>query len=95
MIELNANDFAGRVIERVSRAAIGERIVIRGENGGPALEFERCAPTRPWKGFTREKLREVLQRHGIKPDPPEVVAEMEAALQDPSLSCRVLGVDPE
>ncbi len=95
MIELKANEFSGRVLERVSSAAVGERVVIRQENGEPALEFERCAPTSPWKGFTREKLREVLRRHGIEPDPPEVVAAMEEALLDSSLSCRLLGVDPE
>ena len=95
MIELKANEFSGRVLERVSSAAVGERVVIRQENGEPALEFERCAPTSPWKGFTREKLREVLRRHGIEPDPPDIIAAWEADFQDPVFSREVLGLKDE
>ena len=91
MIELDSNEFTGPAMERLSEAGIGERVVIT-RNGETTVKLERrvSAPRRDL-----DKLREALLRHGIQPDPPEEVAAMKAAIADSSLSCRVLGLDPE
>lgn len=94
MIELKESELSGRFVERLSSAAIGERLVIV-RNGQPPLEIERCAPTPRGGGLNLDKWRAALKRHGIKPSPPAEVAAMKAAIADSSLSCRLLGVDEE
>ena len=94
MIELDANEFTGRAMERLSKAGIGERVVIT-RSGETLVELERRVSAPHQRGLDLDKLREALRRHGIRPDPPEEVAAMKAAIADSSLSCRGLGVDPE
>ena len=94
MIELDENDFTARAMERLSEAGVGERVVIT-QNGEPIVELERLMSAPRQGDLDLDKWRAALKRHGIKPDPPEEVAAMKAAILDSSLSCRVLGVDPE
>lgn len=94
MIKLKANELTVEALERVSGASIGERVVIV-RDGEPPLEFVRREPELRRGGLDLEKWRAALKRHGIEPDPPEEVAAMKAALLDSSLSCRLLGVDPD
>lgn len=94
MIKLKASELTVEALERLRGASIGERVVIA-RDGEPPLEFVRKEPEPRRGGFDLDEWRAALKRHGIKPDPPEEVAAMKAALLDSSLSCRLLGVDPD
>ncbi|MCY3669595.1 MAG: hypothetical protein OXH14_00745, partial [Alphaproteobacteria bacterium] len=60
--------------------------------GRPAVELVRCERR---GGIDFDKLEEDRWRLGLVDAPREEVAAMEAALNDPALSRRVLGLDDE
>ena len=82
-----------RLSELVAAAQRGERVVIT-RYGEPAVELVAC-PKRKRGGINFKRLAETKRRLGIVDDPPEVAREMIAALQDPALSRKVLGLDDD
>lgn len=80
-----------RLSELVTAACRGERVVIT-KYGQPAVELVRCERR---GGIDFDKLEEDRRRLGLVDAPPEEVEAMEAALSDPALSLRVLGLDDE
>ena len=83
-----------RFHELVRAAQNGERVVIT-KNGEPAAELVRCTPRKRKSGFDFDKWEETRRRMGIKDAPPEEAAAMRAAIDDPALSRRVLGLEDE
>lgn len=83
-----------RFFELVRAAQNGERVVIT-KNGEPAAELVRCTPRKRKGGFDFKKWEETRRRIGVKDAPPEEAAAMLAAIDDPALSRRVLGLEDE
>ena len=82
-----------RLSELIAAAQRGERVVIT-RYGEPAVELVAC-PKRKRGGINFKRLAETRRRLGIVDDPPDVAREMIAALQDPALSRKVLGLDDD
>ena len=83
-----------RLSELVAAAQRGERVVIT-KYGEPAVELVACPQRRRGGAINFKRLSATKRRLGIVDDPPEVAREMMAALQDPALSRKVLGLDDD
>ena len=83
-----------RLSELVAAAQRGDRVVIT-KRGEPAVELVACPKRKRGGAINFKRLAETKRRLGIVDDPPEVAREMMAALQDPALSRRVLGLDDD
>ena len=81
-----------RFFELVRAAQNGERVVIT-KNGEPAAELVRCKQRKRKGGFDFKKWDEDCRRLGFRDIPPEEAEAMLAALEDPALSRRVLGLE--
>lgn len=90
-MEMALREAKARLSELVTAACRGERVVIT-KYGRPAVELVRCERR---GGIDFDKLEEDRRRLGLVDAPPEEVEAMEAALNDPALSLRVLGLDDE
>ena len=93
MPEYGLDEAAVCLAEIVSAAERGERVIIT-RNGEPAVQLVRCERNRRG-GFDWDRLNANRRRLGIKDAPPEEVEAMMAALHDPALSRRVLGLDED
>lgn len=83
-----------RFSELVRAAQNGERVVIT-KYGEPAAELVRCRQRKRKGGFDFKKWDEDCRRLGFRDIPPEDAEAMLAALEDPALSRRVLGLEDE
>ena len=92
-MEIAISEAKPRLSELIAAAQRGERVVIT-RYGEPAVELVAC-PKRKRGGINFKRLAETRRRLGIVDDPPEVAREMIAALQDPALSRKVLGLDDD
>ena len=90
-MELSLREAKARLSELVVAARNGERVIIT-RHGRPAVELVRCDRR---GGIDFDKLEETRKRLGIEDAPPEEVEAMIAALHDPALSRRVLGLEDE
>ena len=79
-----------RLSELIAAAQRGERVVIT-RYGEPAVELVAC-PKRKRGGINFKRLAETKRRLGIVDDSPEVAREVIAALENPALSRKVLGL---
>lgn len=86
-MELAVREAKARLSELIAAAQKGERVVIT-KRGVPAVELVRCPPQ---GGFDWEKLEETLRELGIEGDGERWPEEFD----DPAVSRRVLGLDPE
>lgn len=92
-MELAITKAKARLSELVAAAQDGERVVIT-KNGEPAAELVGC-PKRRKGGIDWEKWDEDCRRLGFRDIPSDEVEAMLAALEDPALSRRVLGLEDE
>lgn len=92
-MELTLKEAEARLSELVSAAQNGERVVIT-MNGEPAVQLVRCERQQGC-GFDWDRLNDIRRELGIKDAPPEEAEAMIAALHDPALSRRVLGLEDE
>ena len=90
-MEMALREAKARLSELVTAACRSERVVIT-KYGRPAVELVRCERR---SGIDFDKLEEDRRRLGLADAPPEEVDAMEAALSDPTLSLKVLGLDDE
>ncbi len=90
-MEMALREAKARLSELVTAACRGERVVIT-KYGRPAVELVRCERR---GGIDFDKLEEDRRRLGLVNAPPEEVEAMEAALSDPALSLKVLGLEDE
>ncbi len=90
-MEMALREAKARLSELVTAACRGERVVIT-KYGRPAVELVRCEQR---GGIDFDKLEEDRRRLGLVNAPPEEVEAMEAALSDPALSLKVLGLEDE
>ncbi len=90
-MELALRDARTRFSELVHAAEAGERVVIT-RYGQPVVELVR------WRrrgGLDFDRLEQVCRDHGIEEAPPDEAEAMIAALHDPALSRKVLGLDQD
>ena len=80
-----------RLSELIAAAQRGERVVIT-KRGEPAVELVACPQRKRRGGINFKRLAETKRRLGIVDDPPDVAREVIAALEDPALSRKVLGL---
>ena len=80
-----------RLSELIAAAERGERVVIT-KRGEPAVELVACPQRKRRGGINFKRLAETKRRLGIVDDPPDVAREVIAALEDPALSRKVLGL---
>ena len=94
-MELPVSAAKSRLSELIAAARRGERVVIT-ERGEPAVELVAC-PKQDEKphGDFFARVKEARERLGIKDIPPDEAREFRAALFDPALSRRVLGIDDD
>ncbi len=90
-MELSLREAKARLSELVVAARNGERVIIT-KHGRPAAELVRCDRR---GGIDFDKLEATRKRLGIEDAPAEEVEAMIAALHDPALSRRVLGLEDE
>ena len=83
-----------RLSELIAAAERGERVVIT-RRGEPAVELVACPKRKRGGGINFKRLAETRRRLGIVDDPPEVAREMIAALENPALSRKVLGLEDD
>jgi prevent-host-death family protein len=86
-MELAVREAKARLSELIAAAQKGERVVIT-RHGVPAVELVRC---RPRGAIDFEKLEETRRKLGIEGDGERWPEEF----NDPALSRRVLGLEPE
>ena len=89
VMEYALRDAKAQLSKLVRDAQNGERVVIT-KNGEPVVELVRC---RKRRGIDFDKLDADRQRLGITDASPEEAEAMIAALHDPALSRRVLGLE--
>ena len=88
-MEYALRDAKAQLSKLVRDAQNGERVVIT-KNGEPVVELVRC---RKRGGIDFDKLDADRRRLGITDASPEEAEAMIAALHDPALSRRVLGLE--
>lgn len=91
-MELALRHAKTRLSELVAAAQRGERVVIT-KNGEPAVEIVRCRKRKgaiDWDGLDADR-----KRLGIEEASPEEAEAMIAALHDPALSRKVLGLEDD
>ena len=93
-MELAISAAKPRLSELIAAAQRGERVVIT-KRGEPAVELVVCAKRKRGGGINFKRLAETRRRLGIVDDPPEVAREMIAALENPALSRKVLGLEDD
>ena len=90
-MEYALRDARTHLSKLIRAAQNGERVVIT-KHGKPVVELVRC-PRRG--GIDFDKLDADRRRLGIEDAPPEEAEAMIAAIQDPGLGRRVLGLEGE
>ncbi len=93
-MQLAVSEAKPRLSELIAAAERGERVVIT-RRGEPAVELVACPKRKRRGGINFKRLAETRRRLGIVDDPPEVAREMIAALENPALSRKVLGLEDD